>query len=275
VIGQCLLRGKTRPLHSTVLPYIPRRARYVRFVVAAMNATRVEARRQVAHALAVGVVLLGTFVCHAATQGAASDVDQPSTEGGLVQVASPAPVTAAPDPTQVPTAGHARFAPAVERWRSLSRDAARTVYDVTGVRLDEDMVLALVAVESEGKPAARSARGAVGLAQVEPTTFEDLRTRYGQLLAGRSLEQPGVNLLAGALYLADCARVLGANVADPGDLALVLHAYNMGPRAAAEWRETGSWLNQTERGAQLEHGLPAETIDHATRILAAINAARV
>jgi hypothetical protein len=55
----------------------------------------------------------------------------------------------------------------------------------------------------------------------------------------------------------------------------VLHAYNLGPRAAAEWRATGSWLKQTERGAQLEHGLPAETIDHATRILAAITAARV
>ena len=240
-----------------------------------MTATRVGAGRQVAHALAIGVVLLGTFVCQSATQGTASEVNHPSTAGGLVQVASPASATALPDPTQVPTAGQAHFAPAVEQWRSLSRDAARTVYDVTGVRLDEDLLLALVAVESEGKPAARSARGAVGLAQVEPTTFEDLRTRYARLLAGRSLEQPGVNLLAGALYLADCARVLGANVADPGDLALVLHAYNLGPRAAAEWRETGSWLNQTERGAQLEHGLPVETIDHATRILAAINAARV
>ena len=250
-------------------------ARSVRFLVADMAATRVEGRRQVAHALAIGVVLLGTFVCHAATRGTASEVNHPSTEGGLVQVASPRSATSPPDPTHVPTAGHARFAPAVEQWRALSRDAARTVYDVTGVRLDEDMLLALVAVESEGKPAARSARGAVGLAQVEPTTFEDLRTRYARLLAGRSLEQPRVNLLAGALYLADCARLLGANVADPDDLALVLHAYNMGPRAAAEWRETGSWLNQTERGAQLEHGLPAETIDHATRILAAINAARV
>ena len=240
-----------------------------------MPATRVAASRQLAHGLAIGAVLLGAVVCHSATHDTASEVHHPSTDEGLVQVAPPASAPALPDPTQVPTAGRARFAPAVEQWRSLSRDAARTVYDVTGVRLDEDLLLALVAVESEGKPAARSARGAVGLAQVEPSTFEDLRTRYAELLAGRSLEQPGVNLLAGALYLADCARVLGANVADPGDLALVLHAYNLGPRAAAEWRETGSWLKHTERGAQLEHGLPAETIDHATRILAAITAARV
>ena len=240
-----------------------------------MSAPRVEARRHVAHSLAIGVVLLGTFVCHSAIQGTASEVQQPSTEDRLAQVASPGSATALPEPTDVPTAGRARFAPAVEQWRAVSRDAARTVYAVTGVQLDEDMLLALVAVESGGKPAARSARGAVGLAQVQPTTFEDLRTRYAPLLAGRSLEQPSVNLLAGALYLADCARVLGANVADPADLTLVLHAYNLGPRAAAEWRETGSWLKQTERGAQLENGLPAETIDHATRILAAINAARV
>ena len=52
----------------------------------------------------------------------------------------------------------------------------------TGVKLDENILLALVAVESEGEPEARSARGAVGLVQVEPSTFEDLRATAGNLL---------------------------------------------------------------------------------------------
>jgi len=150
-----------------------------------------------------------------------------------------------------------------------------TVQEITGVRIDENILLALVAVESEGKPAAHSARGAVGLVQVEPATFEDLRVRYGDLLARDSLEEPHVNLLAGALYLVECAHMLGGDVKDPDDVALVLHAYNMGPRAAAEGRATGPWLNQTDRGAEFELGLPPETAEHATRIRAAIDAAGV
>ena len=137
------------------------------------------------------------------------------------------------------------------------------------MKLDENILLALVAVESEGEPEARSARGAVGLVQVEPSTFEDLRATAGNLLPRGPLERPDVNLMAGALYLAECARVLGADVADPGDLVLVLHAYNMGPRAAAEWRDS----NQTDRAAVFELGLPTETAEHAKRIRAAINAA--
>ena len=185
-----------------------------------------------------------------------------------IESASPPPLTL-PAPNPQPTDPKpVRFAPAVERWRSLSRDATATVQHATGVSLDEDLVLALVAVESSGKPAARSARGAVGLTQVEPATFTDLTTRYRELLAGRSLEQPSVNLLAGSLYLADCARYLDADLTNPTDLALVLHAYNMGPRAATEWRETGTFFNDSE----LQAGLPAETIEHSARILAAVYA---
>jgi len=141
------------------------------------------------------------------------------------------------------------------------------------VKLDENILLALVAVESGGKATAQSPRGAVGLAQVEPATFEDLRTQYGELLAGGPLEQPRVNLLAGALYLAECARLLGSDVSVAGDLALVLHAYNMGSRAAAEWRDSGSWFNETDGRVELEHELPSETIDHASRIMDARSAA--
>jgi len=240
-----------------------------------MDGTRIEGRRRIAHALALSLVLLGALACRVVGEGSASAVNHSAPDEALTQVDSSARSTAVPDPTVVPTREPSRFAPAIERWRPLSRDAAQTAQEATGVRLDENLLLALVAAESDGKPGAHSPRGAVGLAQVEPATFEDLRMRYSGLLAGGSLAQPRVNLLAGALYLADCARVLGADVADPGDLALVLHAYNMGPRAAAEWRDTGFGLNQTPGGAQLERQLPAETAEHATRIMAAISAAGV
>lgn len=154
----------------------------------------------------------------------------------------------------------------------MSREATTTVQRVSGMVLDEDLVLALVAGESDGNPAAHSPRGAVGLTQVEPATFDDLRARYHDVLSGRSLEQPSVNLLAGALYLADCARFVGADLKKPGDLALVLHAYNMGPRAASEWRDTGAFFNDTDHGPVAESGLPSETIEHSTRILTAFYA---
>jgi len=241
-----------------------------------MDSGHVNGRRQVAHGLALSVVLLGTLAYYVASrQGTASAMNQSPPRDALAAVESTAPSAAVPDPNPAHTLRHSGFAPSVERWRSMSREATWTAQQATGVSLDEDILLALVAVESGGKPAARSPRGAVGLVQVEPATFEELRSRYHQLLAGQSLEQPHVNLLAGALYVADCTRVLGADLADPDDLALVLHAYNIGPRAVAEWRDNGSWLDQTERGAQLEDGLPPETVEYASRIMVAINSARI
>jgi soluble lytic murein transglycosylase-like protein len=173
------------------------------------------------------------------------------------------------------TVGQTRFTAAVERWRPISRDATLTVQHVTGVKLEEDVLLALVAVESEGKPTERSAAGAVGLAQVMPSTFEDLRTRYGEVLPAASLEEPRFNMLAGALYLADCARALEADLADPDQLALVLHAYNMGLRAAAEWRDSRVRVLETEHGTRSSGGLPPETIEHASRIMAAMQSGDV
>jgi soluble lytic murein transglycosylase-like protein len=155
------------------------------------------------------------------------------------------------------------FEPEVERWRELGAAATISAQRATGVALDEDLLLALVAVESGGLPTARSAAGAVGLTQVEPATYADLQARYGALLANRSLAQPSTNLLAGALYLADCARMLHLEVSNPATLELVLDAYNLGPRATAEWWHGGS-----------REPPPRETIQHSTRIMAAYLTAR-
>jgi soluble lytic murein transglycosylase-like protein len=105
--------------------------------------------------------------------------------------------------------------------------------------------------------------------QVQPATFADLRARYGHLLAGHTLEQPTTNVLAGALYLADCTRLLRADLENSGDLNMVLDAYNLGPRATQEWRENGAWTDLTAGNRQVRHELPSETIEHAARIMAA------
>ena len=232
-------------------------------------ARRWETGRWLAHELALLLLLTAVIVVQAVAESSPVDVPAsttvPSPDGAPAVVSVPA----APPAARAAAPPHATFDSRVERWRTISALAAQTVQQTTGVRLDVDLLLALVAVESAGQSDALSTSGAVGLTQVQPATFADLQTRYRALLAGQSVAQPATNVLAGALYLADCARFLKADLADPGDLTLVLDAYNLGPWAALEWRETGTWTNQTASGQEVRDELPAETIEHAARIMAA------
>jgi soluble lytic murein transglycosylase-like protein len=227
-----------------------------------------DARRLLWHTFALSTVLLCMLTVRLPSDGTGAETAEPTLERALAQEPRPVSVADARGPIEVTAPEHTRFSEAVERWRPVSRDATRQVQHATGVTLEEDVVLALVAVESAGKPTARSAAGAVGLTQVMPSTFEELRARYSDRLSVGSLEEPRVNVLAGALYLADCARALEADLTDAHQLALVLHAYNMGPRAAAEWRDSIAGRHETDAGAHLQLGLPIETVEHASRILA-------
>jgi hypothetical protein len=159
------------------------------------------------------------------------------------------------------------FADSIERWRPLAGDAAETAQRLTGVRLDEDLLLALVDAESGGELTHRS-DGGMGLTGIEPTAFEDLRLRYPGLLVGAPvdprraaayasaplIEDPRANLLAGALHLAECARALGSDLSDPYDLTVALHAYRFGPRVTIAALRGGGWL-------------PAETVEQAAHIM--------
>jgi len=162
------------------------------------------------------------------------------------------------------------FGESVARWRRLARDAAETAQRLTGVRLDEDLLLALVDTESGGQPSHHGADGGVGLTGVEPLAFEDLRVRYPGLLCkplvdplridatepnAALIEDPRTNLLAGALRLAESARALGADLSDPYDLTAALHAYRFGPRVTIAALQGGGWL-------------PAETVEQAARVMA-------
>jgi soluble lytic murein transglycosylase-like protein len=82
----------------------------------------------------------------------------------------------------------------------------------------EAWIYAVMGVESAGEPGATSPKGAMGLMQVMPRTYADLRTRYG---LGADPYDPRDNILAGTAYLRETYDRYGS----PGFLA----AYNAGP----------------------------------------------
>jgi hypothetical protein len=79
-------------------------------------------------------------------------------------------------------------------------------------------IRSVLSVESAGEVRARSPKGAIGLMQIMPETWADLRLRYG---LGNDPDDPRDNILAGAAYL----RELHDRYGSPGFLA----AYNAGP----------------------------------------------
>lgn len=80
------------------------------------------------------------------------------------------------------------------------------------------LVLAVMQVESNFDPAARSSAGAVGLMQIMPMTG----LRYG---VSQKLDHPRTNIDVGARYLKDLLRMFD------GDTELALAAYNAGEGA--------------------------------------------
>lgn len=79
-------------------------------------------------------------------------------------------------------------------------------------------IRAVMRAESAGEPRAISSAGAMGLMQIMPATWADLRARHG---LGRDPYDPRDNILAGTAYL----RELHNRYGSPGFLA----AYNAGP----------------------------------------------
>lgn len=90
-------------------------------------------------------------------------------------------------------------------------------------------IRAVLRTESAGDAHAVSTAGAMGLMQVMPGTWADLRVRY-QL--GRDPYQPRDNILAGAAYLREMWDRYG-------NVAAMLAAYNAGPDRYDDHRATG------------------------------------
>jgi D-alanyl-D-alanine carboxypeptidase len=102
--------------------------------------------------------------------------------------------------------------PPEDPWGPYIREAAARY------RVPEQWVRAVMQQESGGEEQATSPVGAMGLMQVMPTTYDELRARHG---LGNDPYDPHNNILAGTAYIREMYDRFGA----PGFLA----AYNAGP----------------------------------------------
>ena len=94
--------------------------------------------------------------------------------------------------------------------------------------IPEPWIRAVMQVESGGDPRATSPKGAMGLMQIMPETWTELRGRHG---LGADPYDPHDNILAGAAYLREMQERYGY----PGLFA----AYNAGPRRLDEHLSEG------------------------------------
>ncbi len=108
--------------------------------------------------------------------------------------------------------------------------------------IPEHWIRVLMRLESGEKSRARSRKGAMGLTQIMPKTWTELRSRYG---LGTDPYDPHDNILAGAAYIRELYDRYGA----PGFLA----AYNAGP---------GRYENHLATGRPL----PRETQDYVAML---------
>lgn len=108
--------------------------------------------------------------------------------------------------------------------------------------IPERLLRAVMQAESAGDVHAVSSKGALGLMQIMPATWEELRIKYR---LGVNPYQPRGNILAGAAYLREMLDRFGRN----GFLA----AYNAGPGRYEEHLVTG-------------RPLPRETIDYVRKL---------
>ncbi|MQW87831.1 lytic transglycosylase domain-containing protein [Sinorhizobium saheli] len=135
----------------------------------------------------------------------------------LTAVAMPTALAQDSPPWRAPAA-HPHAAPITEASRRFGIPAA--------------WIVAVMRVESAGDVRAVSSAGAMGLMQVMPDTWGELRVRYG---LGRNPYDPRDNILAGTAYLREMWDRYG-------DVAATLAAYNAGPARYDEHRSKGRLL---------------------------------
>ncbi|RWI72209.1 lytic transglycosylase domain-containing protein [Mesorhizobium sp.] len=117
--------------------------------------------------------------------------------------------------------------------------------------IPERWIRAVLRAESAGDVRAISSAGAMGLMQVMPDTWAELRVRHR---LGRNPYDPRDNILAGTAYLREMWDRYG-------DVAAMLAAYNSGPARYDEHRSTG-------------RPLPAETRAYVASLAPALRGER-
>jgi soluble lytic murein transglycosylase-like protein len=128
----------------------------------------------------------------------------------------------------------------IDRWRAHIAESSQR-FDVP-----EAWIRAVIDAESKGNPRAVSRKGAMGLMQLMPGTWEELRVQFN---LGADPFEPRANILAGTAYLEAMRERFGY----PGLFA----AYNAGPARYEEHLRTGKPLPEETRAylAGLESAL--------------------
>ncbi|MBV8793606.1 MAG: lytic transglycosylase domain-containing protein, partial [Hyphomicrobiales bacterium] len=108
-------------------------------------------------------------------------------------------IAAASVATSFPAPAHAgpassKSAEAALPWQSFVDEAA------SRFSVPASWIRAVIRIESNGNPKAVSPKGAVGLMQLMPDTFTELRVRCG---LGADPTDPHDNIIAGTAYLRD------------------------------------------------------------------------
>jgi hypothetical protein len=121
--------------------------------------------------------------------------------------------------------------PKIERWSAYISEAARRF------GRPEAWVRAVMQTESGGVADAKSSAGAMGLMQIMPETYAELRARYG---LGANAYDPHDNIIAGTAYMSEMIELFGV----PNFLA----AYNAGPARLEDHLQRGRPLpEETQR----------------------------
>ena len=102
--------------------------------------------------------------------------------------------------------------PKIGRWAAYISEAARRF------GRPEAWVRAVMQAESGGLADSKSSAGAIGLMQIMPEAYAELRARYG---LGANAYDPHDNIIAGTAYMSEMIELFGV----PNFLA----AYNAGP----------------------------------------------
>lgn len=146
--------------------------------------------------------------------------------------------------TSFPCVSVALPAASERREQALARRAIDDLITEAARRfgLPPHWIRAVMKQESGFNPRATSRAGAMGLMQVMPATYAELRRRHG---LGPDAYDPRDNIMAGAAYLRELHDRFG--------LEGMLPAYNAGPRRYLQHRDEG-------------RPLPLETRDYVARI---------
>ena len=136
------------------------------------------------------------------------------------------PLLVSPDGTAIAQPAPASATPASHPYAAHITEAAQRF------GIPEHWIAAVLRAESAGDVRAISSAGAMGLMQVMPATWAELRARYR---LGRDPYDPRDNILAGAAYLREMWDRYG-------NVAAMLAAYNAGPARYDEYLATGRTL---------------------------------